>query len=54
MDTPVNVKLLLPPRQSRGNSHYISQSFCDSGLGFQSGMWLQRRVADWAELGRAQ
>ena len=23
MDTPVNVKLLLPPRQSRGNSHYI-------------------------------
>ena len=29
MDTPANVKLLLPPRQSRGNSHYI-RPICES------------------------
>jgi hypothetical protein len=31
--TPGNVKLLLPPRQSRGNSHYIRLPFCSECTG---------------------
>src|SRR3954452_3575398 len=36
--TPGNVKLLLPPRQSRGNSQYMAPRY----LGWVGGYWVRR------------